>query len=246
VDVIPAIDMKGGHCVRLYQGEYDRETKYSDDPLAVAGKFARTTCTRLHVVDLDGARSGQQENRDSVRRIVAETDFKVQLGGGLRNESDVEEWITVGVSRLVIGSLAVTAKSRVQGWLTSYGAERIVLALDVRFDDAGIPRLATHGWTQNVAESLWECLDSYSASGLSHVLCTDISRDGALSGPNIGLYEEIMKRYPDIELQASGGVRSIDDLVALRAAGLPAAITGRALLDQRITTEEVRSFLREE
>ena len=246
MDLIPAIDMKGGHCVRLFQGEYDRETRYSDDPVAVAREFARTGCSRLHLVDLDGARSGEQENREIVRNIINATRFEVQLGGGLRKEAQLVDWLDVGVARLVIGSLAVSDKPLVRQWLREFGPSRLILALDVRLDDQGMPRPATHGWTQNAPESLWECLDAYLDSGLKQVLCTDISRDGAMSGPNTLLYQEIMERYPELELTASGGVRNTGDLHALRAAGLPSAVSGRALLDKRITIEEVRSFLRDE
>lgn len=240
--VIPAIDLRDGRCVRLLQGDFDRETEYSGDPRAVARRFARLGVERLHVVDLDGARDGRQGNAPVVRRIAAESTLKVQLGGGIRDRETLETWLSGGVDRCVIGSLAVTDAGEVRRWLTEFGTERIVLALDVRLDSDGRPMLSTHGWRETSQLSLWDCIEGFLPDGLRHVLCTDVSRDGAMSGPNVGLYEQIVDRYPDLELQASGGVRGVDDLRRLRAAGVAAAITGRALLDGNLSEAEVRSF----
>lgn len=245
MNVIPAIDMRNGRCVRLYQGDFDRETEYGDDPVAVARRFETLGCSQLHVVDLDGARSGEQHNRTLVRQIAAETGFDVQVGGGIRDVGTLAGWLDVGVHRCVVGSIAIEQPDTVIEWLRRYGSERIVLALDVRIDDAGVPNLATHGWTRNAGIVLWACVDDYLQAGLRHVLCTDIGRDGAMSGPNLALYGEFVTRYPHIELQASGGVRNIRDLEQLRACGASAAITGRALLDGKINKEELASFLRD-
>lgn len=244
--VIPAIDLKGGLCVRLFQGEFDQQTDYSNDPVSVAREFATLGCPILHMVDLDGARSGEQTNRGIVSQVADQTAFKIQLGGGIRNTETVRSWLTGGVSRCVIGSLAVNEADLVKGWLAEFGSDRIVLALDVRINDAGEPLLATHGWTKESRSTLWQCVDDYREHGLEHVLCTDISRDGAMSGPNIDLYREFISRYPAIRLQASGGVRHLGDLENLREAGAAAAISGRALLDGRISKEEISSFLRAE
>jgi len=244
--VIPAIDLKGGLCVRLFQGEFDQQTDYSNDPVSVAREFATLGCPILHMVDLDGARSGEQTNRAIVSQVADQTAFKIQLGGGIRNTETVRSWLTGGVSRCVIGSLAVNEADLVKGWLAEFGSDRIVLALDVRINDAGEPLLATHGWTKESRSTLWQCVDDYREHGLEHVLCTDISRDGAMSGPNIDLYREFISRYPAIRLQASGGVRHLGDLENLREAGAAAAISGRALLDGRISKEEISSFLRAE
>lgn len=243
MNVIPAIDIKDGRCVRLFQGDFERETEYASDPLAVAARFASLGCRTLHLVDLDGARTGQRANRDIAARIVSESGFDVQVGGGLRDSAAVRELLDVGARRCVLGSVAVTDPAAVAGWLREFGPERIVLALDVRVSAAGDPTLATHGWTEQSRHSLWACIDSYVAIGLRHVLCTDIDRDGALSGPNIDLYREFGERFPTLELQASGGVRDLADLIALREAGAASAITGRALLDGRITAKEIASFL---
>ena len=240
--IIPAIDLKDGKCVRLFQGEFDQSTEYSNDPVAVARRFSALDVQDLHVVDLDGARSGEQANHVIVSAIAEETGLDVQLGGGIRDRDAVETWLTHGVARCVIGSMAITDAGSVREWLREFGADRIVLALDVRVSADGTPTLTTHGWTRDTALPLWECIDQYQDVGLKHVLCTDVSRDGAMAGPNVALYEETARRYPNLALQASGGVRHVGDLEQLRAHGIPAAISGRALLDGAITSAEVAAF----
>ena len=244
MNIIPAIDLQDGKCVRLYQGDFDKTTEYSDDPTAVAREYAELDVCDLHIVDLDGARTGQQENRDIIRSIAEETSLSVQLGGGIRDRETLDMWFDAGVSRCVIGSLAITEPDAVKSWLVRFGGERVVLALDVQIDEDGQPLLTTHGWTRPSTTSVFECIEDYGSIGLQHVLCTDVSRDGAMAGPNIELYSAIAKRFPDLELQASGGVRNIADLVALREHSVPAAITGRALLEGKITAEEIAAFQR--
>ena len=242
--LIPAIDLKGGKCVRLLRGDFDKTTEYSNDPVAVARRFSMLDVQDLHIVDLDGARSGEQQNRAIVQAIAAETELDIQLGGGIRDRASVAEWLQSGVSRCVIGSMAITAVAAVTDWLREFGPDQLVLALDVHLRDDGTPMLTTHGWTEDTRQSLWECIDGYSEAGIRHILCTDVSRDGAMAGPNVELYVEILRRHPDLQLQASGGVRNIGDLQQLRSHGIPAAISGRALLDGAITTMEVASFRR--
>jgi phosphoribosylformimino-5-aminoimidazole carboxamide ribotide isomerase len=244
--LIPAIDLRGGNCVRLYQGDFGQQTDYSADPVGMARRFSDLSVEDLHLVDLDGAQSGEQKNRGIVAAIAEQTHLSVQLGGGIRDAGTVESWLSLGIDRCVIGSIAVNNPDTVREWLRSFGAHRIVLALDVRLEAGGEPLLTTHGWTQTSDTTLWDSLDFYAAAGLRHVLCTDVSRDGALAGPNLDLYRDMLRRYPALALQASGGVRDIRDLTALRDAGVPAAISGRALLDGRITPDEVASFLRDE
>jgi phosphoribosylformimino-5-aminoimidazole carboxamide ribotide isomerase len=171
------------------------------------------------------------------------TKSTIQLGGGIRKAVQIESWLNRGIGRVVIGSLAIADMALVRGWLSSYGPERIVLALDVTIKSDGVPWLATHGWTRLAYMTLWQCIDTYISAGLRHVLCTDISRDGALTGPNLDLYAQMIERYPGLKLQAAGGVRSIEDLHALKNIGLHAAISGRALLDGKITTGEIQTFL---
>ena len=240
--IIPAIDLHEGKCVRLYKGDFDKVTRYSDQPLDIARLYAGMNVEDLHIVDLDGARTGSQQNAHVVRHLCAGTALSVQLGGGIRRGEDVRQWLDNGVARCVVGSVAVTEPESVAAWFDEFGAERIVLALDVTIDEAG-PLLATHGWTKASGHSLWDVMDRYASIGARHLLCTDIGRDGAMSGPNFDLYGKILTRYPDVCLQASGGVRDIADLERLRSLGVPAAITGKALLDGKISTAEVNSFL---
>ena len=241
--IIPAIDLRGGRCVRLSQGNFDRETEYSTDPAGVAQDYASLGVSELHIVDLDGARGGVQENTALVRHIATESPLAVQLGGGIRERAKLVEWFDYGVARCVIGSTAITDPEETLAWLREFGVDRIVLALDVQMDD-GTPQLRAHGWHTKTDVSLWDCITHYRSGGLKHVLCTDIARDGEMSGPNLELYADFVARCPDIELQASGGVRDVSDLQALRRLGAAAAITGRALLEGTLTTEEVRAFPR--
>ena len=240
--IIPAIDLQGGKCVRLYKGDFARVTEYSDDPVAVARDFSTLQVRELHIVDLDGARTGSQKNQELVGKLCANTGLSVQLGGGIRNVDTVTDWLQRGVARCVIGSLAVTEPGLVADWMAEFGAGRIVIALDVSIDESG-PVVATHGWTRSSGVSLWDCIDALADAGMQHLLCTDISRDGAMSGPNFDLYADIVRRYPQLDLQASGGVRDAADLERLRDLEIPAAITGKALLDGRISAAEVAAFL---
>ena len=242
--IIPAIDLQDGKCVRLYQGDFEKTTVYSENPADIARQFSALHVTDLHIVDLDGARLGSQQNRAGIEAIISETSLVVQLGGGIRERATVAQWLGLGVSRCVIGSMAVRQPDEVADWFGEFGGDCLVLALDVNIGDDETPYLTTHGWTEQSDTSLWSAIDRFLDVGLKHVLCTDVSRDGAMAGPNRFLYDDILDRYPQLALQASGGVRDIDDLVALREAGVPAAITGRALLDGRISAEEVASFPR--
>ena len=240
--IIPAIDLKDGKCVRLFKGDFDQTTEYSSNPTAIGKRFSALEVDDLHIVDLDGARSGQQKNHSIVADIAAQSDLAIQLGGGIRGQDDVERWLDAGVARCVVGSVAIYEPQVVSGWIHEFGENRIVLALDVRLDPDNTPLLTAKGWTEDSELSLWEALDTYAAAGARHVLCTDVARDGAMEGPNFHLYAEILQRYPTLQLQASGGVRDIADLEMLRELGVPAAITGRALLDGEITEAEVASF----
>jgi len=240
--IIPAIDLKDGKCVRLLQGDFARATEYSGDPVSVAQRFSALDVEDLHIVDLDGARTGTQINRDIVVEIASSAKLAIQLGGGIRTREAVAGWLRNGVTRCVVGSFAITEPGIVKEWAREFAPDAIVLALDVRINHAGIPMLTTHGWTQDSVMSLWECIDQYADAGIRHVLCTDVARDGAMAGPNFDLYRDILARYPDLLLQASGGVRNIDDLQKLRAMNVPAAITGRALLDGAISAAEVVAF----
>ena len=242
MNIIPAIDLKDGKCVRLLQGDFAKSTEYSSDPAEIARQFSGLAVSTLHLVDLDGAQSGEQKNREIVSEITAESILDVQLGGGIRDDETLKQWFDAGVQRCVIGSLAVTQPDTAKAWMTRFGGDRIVLALDIRFDEQNEPIITTHGWTRNSDATLFECIDDFLSAGLRHVLCTDVSRDGAMSGPNFELYERIVTDYPQLTLQASGGVRHIEDMEKLRRIGVPAAISGRALLDGKISAEEIEAF----
>ena len=244
MQLIPAIDLRNGKCVRLYQGRYDAETVYADDPSEVLDRYVALGARLVHVVDLDGARDGSRANAVAVARLVSQGQAELQLGGGIRDSTTVARWLDAGVVRVVVGSAAVTAPDEVASWFGAFGAERIVPAFDVRLDTDGVPRLATHGWERQTALSLWDAVERYLAHGLRHVLCTDVARDGALTGPNVDLYREAIRRYPTIAWQASGGVRDVADLADLASIGAAGAISGRALLDGRMHPEELSPFLR--
>jgi phosphoribosylformimino-5-aminoimidazole carboxamide ribotide isomerase len=242
--LVPAIDLRGGHCVRLYQGRFDAETVYADDPVRVLLKYHELGARYVHVVDLDGARDGAQANQLAIARLVqACPDVRLQVGGGIRSRAVAENLLALGVARVVVGSVAVAQPALVREWIRAFGPDRIVLAFDVRLDAQGTPRLTTHGWADQTESSLWETVEAYLRHQARHVLCTDVSRDGALSGPNLALYEEAAKRYPAIEWQASGGVAAGADLRALAMTGVAAVISGRALLEERIPVEELRPYL---
>jgi phosphoribosylformimino-5-aminoimidazole carboxamide ribotide isomerase len=235
--VYPAIDLRHGKCVRLSQGRFDWTTTYSDDPLAVARDFAAAGADWLHVVDLDGAKDGNAAQTELIRRIAAESGLKVQTGGGIRSEDQIHACLDGGIARVVIGSLALTNPSLVATWLDRFGRDRVVLALDVKPDNRGW-HVTTHGWQKDSGKTLFEVIDEYGAAYLRHLLCTDVARDGLLTGPNIALYREIHALYPKLAVQASGGVSSLDDLRALKAAGAAGAVVGKALYERRLTLAE--------
>jgi phosphoribosylformimino-5-aminoimidazole carboxamide ribotide isomerase len=243
MQLIPAIDLRDGRCVRLLQGDFARETRYPVDPVALAEHYRALGARTLHVVDLDGAKQGVPVNLPVIRRIRAAAGVDVQLGGGIRARASLEEALAVG-ARAVVGSLAVSDPELVASWLDEFGSDRLALALDVRVAADGTPMIATHGWTRASTLSLGAAIDRFAAVGLKHVLCTDIERDGALSGPNIQLYRDCVSRWPEIEFQASGGVRDVGDLTALAATGVAATVSGKALLEGGLKPEEIRPFLR--
>lgn len=242
MELIPAIDIRDGRCVRLLRGEFDQETRYEFDPRDLARDYRAAGARWLHIVDLDGAASGERGNAKLIQQIAGAADLRIQLGGGIRSKHSLVEALAVA-DRVVIGSLAVTEPDTVAAWMAEFGPERIVLGLDVRLDDAGRAFVTTHGWTESSDLTLSAAISRYAAAGLKHVLCTDVARDGALSGPNVALYRGVQADWPAIDLQASGGVREAADLEHLAAAGVAAAISGKALLENRIRFEEIRPFL---
>jgi phosphoribosylformimino-5-aminoimidazole carboxamide ribotide isomerase len=236
--VYPAIDLRRGRVVRLTEGSFEAETSYHDDPVAVAREFKAAGSAWLHLVDLDGARDPAQRQTRLVAEVVRAAGLRVQSGGGIRDESQVRALLEAGVERVIVGSLAVKQPELVGDWLESFGPERIVLALDVRLDAAGLPLVAIAGWRADSGLALDEVLRGFLPRGLRHILCTDISRDGKLTGPNFGLYAALRRDFPALEVQASGGVSSLDDLRRLKEEGAHGAIVGRALYEKRFTLPE--------
>lgn len=233
-ELYPAIDVRDGRVVRLRQGDYAQETRYADDPLAVARRYAQAGARWLHLVDLDAARAGGYTLAPLLAAIKSKTGLRVQTGGGVRGESDVEAIRRAGADRVVVGSLAVREPARVAGWLRSFGSEHVTIALDARQSADGDWLLPTAGWTQDSGVRLDALLSDYMAAGLQHLLCTDINRDGMLTGPNLSLYRRILAVAPQARLQASGGMRDVADVAAARQSGCAGAVLGKALLDGRL------------
>ncbi len=239
--VIPAIDIREGQVVRLKQGDYAQQTVYSHDPLDMAQRYAQAGAKWLHVVDLDAAKTGEFSAGTLLQMICRQTDLQVQIGGGIRNQIDLQQRFDDGAKRAVIGTLAVREPALVIGWLKKFGSEAIVIALDTRCDDNGIWQLPVAGWTQNSGVTLFDLLKQYIDAGLKHLLCTDIERDGMLTGINAELYRQIHLRFPDIQIQASGGLRDVTDVTAAKNAGAGGVILGRALLEGRINLPQALS-----
>jgi phosphoribosylformimino-5-aminoimidazole carboxamide ribotide isomerase len=239
--VYPAIDVRDGRVVRLRQGDYAQETRYGDDPCALAEAYAGTGAKWLHLVDLDAARSGGYMLAPLLRNIGSSTELRIQTGGGVRSEDDVQAILDAGADRVVVGSLAVREPERICEWIGRFGTDRIVVALDTRADENGQWRLPVHGWTddsQGRGAQLEVLLGRYAVAGLRHLLCTDIARDGMLSGPNCDLYRRLRTLAAGMDIQASGGIRDVADVRAAREAGCAGAVLGRALLEHRIDLAE--------
>jgi phosphoribosylformimino-5-aminoimidazole carboxamide ribotide isomerase len=242
MQLVPALDLRGGRCVRLLKGDFERETRYEIDPRDVARRYRALGADWLHIVDLDGAASGELANSALIREIAAASGLRIQLGGGIRDRARLAT-VSALAERLVIGSLAVSRPREVAAWIGELGAERITLGFDVRVGADAVPYVTTHGWTQATRVSLAAAIGEYADVGIRHVLCTDVDKDGALAGPNLDLYRDCVRRWPELEFQASGGVRDAADLNALSEIGVAAAICGKALLEKRLTDEEIRPFL---
>lgn len=241
--LIPAIDLRHGRCVRLLKGDFRAETRYDLEPHELLGRYRALGATWLHVVDLDGAKDGALANRSIIVALASQRAVSLQVGGGVRSAAAIEDLLRHRVERVVVGSAAVERPDEVAGWMARFGPEHLCLAFDVRLDGGGVPRVRTRGWTEGGAVSLWEAVEPFRACGLQHVLCTDIDRDGALAGPNLDLYAEALRRFPDLAWQASGGVRDAADLAALARIGIGAAVSGKALLEERISPVELRPYL---
>lgn len=235
IELIPAIDIINGQCVRLRQGDYDAKTVYSTDPTEVAVDFERMGLKRLHIVDLDGAKSRHIVNSDVLRSITSHTNLVVDFGGGLKTDEDIKEAFDCGAAMVTVGSVAVTSPSLFAEWLNKYGPDRIILGADVRNGMVSI-----NGWKEDSAEELLPFLRYYVEQGVRNVLCTDISRDGMLNGPAIDLYASVMREYPSLHLIASGGVSSNEDIEELERCGIPAVVFGKAFYEGKIDISKLK------
>ena len=234
IELIPAIDIINGQCVRLTKGDYQQKTVYSDSPAEVAKGFEQLGFKRLHVVDLDGAKSKHIVNDEVLRRITTETKLTVDFGGGIKTDEDIRKAFDAGAKMVTVGSIAVQQPELCFEWLDKYGAERIILGADVRHG-----KISINGWKEDSDEDLLPFLRKYINAGIKNVLCTEISKDGTLAGPAIDLYKSVMRVYPELHLIASGGVSSMDDIKALDAAGIPAVVFGKAIYEGRIDLRQL-------
>jgi phosphoribosylformimino-5-aminoimidazole carboxamide ribotide isomerase len=235
--VYPAIDLRDGKCVRLTKGDFATTKVYNDNPISMLEEFAKFGATWLHMVDLDGAKQGKIAQGELIKSLVASSDLKVQVGGGIRTTEDIERLFGYGVSRVVLGSICVSNKDLVKQWLDTYGPEKIVLALDCHLNEDGTPMVTTHGWQEKSTVTVWDLLNYYATA--KYVLCTDISVDGTLEGPSMDLYQELQERFPHIKLIASGGVGSLNDLIKLKELNVYGAVVGKAIYEGKIPLEKI-------
>ena len=235
IEIIPAIDIIGGKCVRLSQGDNNRKTIYNEDPLEVAKMFEFNGITRLHLVDLDGAKAHHIVNYKVLERIANNTDLIIDFGGGLKSDKDLEIAFESGAAMITGGSIAVKSPETMISWIENFGSERIILGADV-----SDRKIAVSGWTEDSGLDIFSFIGGWQEKGIDKVISTDISRDGMLTGPSLELYQEIISQYPDIYLIASGGVGSLQDILDLENIGIQAVIVGKAIYEGKITPEEIR------
>lgn len=239
--IIPALDLIDGQVVRLYQGDYGQVTEYKVDPAEQFNLYHQAGANWLHLVDLTGAKDTSARQLKLISQLLASTPAKIQIGGGVRSEQDVIDLLAAGAQRVVIGSTAVKQPQLVKQWMEKYGAEKIVLALDINIDSEGVRRVAVSGWQEDSGVTIEALLDDYLTVDLQHVLCTDIARDGTLNGSNVELYIDLCQRYPQVQFQSSGGIGTLADIAALKGSGVAGVIVGRALLDGKFTAQEAFS-----
>ncbi len=238
IELIPAIDIIDGKCVRLSKGEYDSKKVYNENPLEVAKEFEANGLKRLHVVDLDGAASKHIVNYRTLEQLAGHTSLTIDFGGGIKTDDDLHIAFDSGAQMVTLGSIAIKNPELFERWLKTYGNERIILGADAKNG-----KIAVSGWKEESETELMDFLARYITKGVSKVLCTDISRDGMMEGPATDLYREIMQAHPDIHLIASGGVSNIDDIYRLNEAGIPAVVFGKAIYEGRIRLKELTSLL---
>ncbi|SEF97062.1 1-(5-phosphoribosyl)-5-[(5-phosphoribosylamino)methylideneamino]imidazole-4-carboxamide isomerase [Algoriphagus boritolerans] len=235
--IIPAIDLIGGKCVRLSQGDYSSKKEYHDDPLEMAKRFEGVGIQRLHLVDLDGAKAKKIINADVLERICSGTSLQVDFGGGIQADNEIEKAFSLGATQVTGGSIAVKNPSLFETWISTYGAEKIILGADAKNK-----KIAVGGWEETTSVDLIPFVKSYFEKGIRYVICTDVAKDGLLQGPSMDLYREILQEIPDLKLIASGGVSSVKDLEELEKIGVYGTIVGKAYYEGRVTLEELASF----
>ena len=237
MQIIPAIDLIDGKCVRLTEGDYAQKKIYNEDPLEVAKAFEGIGLMRLHLVDLDGAKAGEVVNWKVLEKIANQTQLKIDFGGGIKKETTLKTVFDTGASYATIGSLAVNNRLVFEEWIERFGADAFMLGADV-FEE----KIAIGGWIEKTNINVYEFIQSYMNKGITQVFCTDIQKDGKLAGPSIDLYKKIMDQFPKLQLIASGGVSNMEDLHTLRTIGCAGAIVGKAIYENRITLKELASF----
>jgi phosphoribosylformimino-5-aminoimidazole carboxamide ribotide isomerase len=233
--IIPAIDLIDGKCVRLTQGDYAQKKIYNENPLEVAKGFEDAGLRYLHLVDLDGAKAGKVTNWKVVESITSNTNLYVDFGGGIKTEDEIQKLFDFGVKQVNLGSIAVKESKKVYGWIEKFGSDKIILSADVKGEE-----IAISGWQENSNIAIDDFLLDYQFAGIKYVTCTDISTDGMLSGPNVELYKKLMTHFPSLKFIASGGVSSLEDLVALKKSGVDGVIVGKAIYEGRIDLKDLR------
>lgn len=239
INVIPAIDLMNGKCVRLKQGDFNLSTTYREDPLEVAKEFESLGAKRLHLVDLDGAKNKKVVNYPVLEKICKETDLIVDFGGGIQQDDDVERVFDSGAEMITCGSIAIKQRALFEQWISRFGADKIILAADVKDK-----KIAVHGWQETSDTDIFSFIEDYMQAGISYVLCTDISRDGMLTGTATDLYAEIMEKFPTLKLIASGGISNAADIKELDEADIFGVVVGKAIYEGKISQEELKAFFK--
>lgn len=238
MEIIPAIDIIDGKCVRLTRGDYSQKTIYNEDPLEVAMQFQDAGLRRLHLVDLDGAKAGDVKNWKVLERIAGKTRLGVDFSGGISTQKNVEITFNSGAAYAAIGSIAVKDEFTFSGWLLAFGADKFIIGADVKNE-----LIVVRGWTESTTLSVFDLVAKYKTRGVKQFFCTDVNKDGVLEGPATDLYKKIMNQHPSIDLIASGGVASVEQLEELRQAGCHGAIIGKAIYENRISLNDLKKFL---
>jgi phosphoribosylformimino-5-aminoimidazole carboxamide ribotide isomerase len=238
IDIIPAIDIIDGSCIRLSQGDFSRQITYSNDPVTVARTFEDMGLTRLHLVDLDGARSGRIANLHILESVARSTDLRIDFSGGIQTDEDMRRVFDAGAVMAGIGSLAVRDPELIAKWTQLYGPEKILLGADVRNEN-----LCVRGWQEDTSVNVGDFIARYSKIGLRQVFCTDVGKDGMMNGPATGLYQSLCARFPDMHLIASGGIAAVDDIISVSHAGCKGVIIGKAFYEGAITAKDLKPFI---